>query len=150
MTTILLLSALGAIISAIIGTFWYSPITPMGRIHMKSIGMDTLSPEEQKQKIEAAKPTMWKLYLAQIILSFLTAFSVVFTITESVVSGVPFKIAILFPIMNWLCFMVPVVGSAILWSSNLTKGLAWKKFFSDICSYLITILIIAYVVNLFV
>lgn len=149
MTTILLLSLLGAIISAIIGTFWYSPITPMGRLHMKTVGFDKLSLEEQKKLMEEMKPKMWKYYLAQMILSFLTSFSVVYTIGESVYAGVPFSIALMFPIFNWLCFMVPAFGTAILWGS-VDRNLAWKEFFSNILSHLVSILIIAYTISLFV
>lgn len=149
MTTILLLSLLGAIISAVVGTFWYSPITPMGKLHMKTVGFDKLCKEDQDKTIENMKPKMWKYYLAQMILSFLMSFSVVYTVGESVYQGVPFKMAIIFPIFNWLCFTVPVVGSSILWG-NVDRNIAWKKFFSDILSYLVMILIISFVVSLFV
>jgi Protein of unknown function (DUF1761) len=149
MTSILLLSLLGSVISAIIGTFWYSPMTPMGRLHMKTIGFDTLSPEQQKETMENMKPKMWKYYIAQMILSFLMSFSVVYTVGESVRQGVPFKMAVMFPIVNWLCFMVPVVGSSILWG-NVDRNIAWKKFFSDILSYLVMILVISFAVSLFV
>ncbi len=149
MTTLLLLSLLGAVISAIIGTFWYSPITPMGRLHMKTIGFDAMSPEEQKKSIEDMKPKMWKYYLLQFVLSFLMSFSVVYTVGETMYQGVPFKMAIIFPIFNWLCFMVPVVGSSILWG-NVDRSIAWKKFFSDIGSYLAMILVISFAVSLFI
>lgn len=149
MTTIILLSLGGAVLAAVVGTVWYSSGTPMGKLHMKSLGFDKLSPEEQQRKIAEAMPTMPKVYAAQILLSFMTAFAVVYTVTTSVMNGIPTLMAIGFPIFNWLCFTVPVIGSAILWG-NVDRSLAWKKFFSDILSNLVTIVLIAFLATLFV
>lgn len=142
MTTIIILSLVGAVLAAVIGTVWYSGGTPMGKIHMKSLGFDTLSPEEQKKKMEEAKPMMPKMYAAQFVLSFLTSFAVVLTVTMSIKNGTPTSTALGFPLFNWLCFMVPIIGSGILWS-NCDRSIAWKKFFSDIFSNFVTILVIA-------
>lgn len=149
MTTIILLSLAGAVIAAVVGTFWYSNKTPMGKIHMRYLGFDKLSKEEQEQKIKEAMPKMPKVYGAQMALSLLTSFFVVFVITMSVQNGVPFNMAIWFPIFGWLCFVVPTVGSAILWG-NCDPEIAWKKFFSDIFSNLVTVLVIALLAGLFV
>lgn len=149
MTTILILSLVGAIISAIIGTFWYSPLTPMGRLHMKTIGFDKLSPEEQKKSMEEMKPKMWKYYLAQIVLAFIMSFFVVYVVLTSVQNGTTFSQALWFPIMNWLGYMVPAFGTAILWG-NIDRNLAWKEFFSNILSHLVTIVVIAFVTSFFV
>ncbi len=149
MITLILLSFAGALIAAVIGTFWYSSLTPMGRLHMKYLGFDKLSPEEQKAKIEEAKPTMPKIYAAQIGLSLLTAFSVVFIVTMSVQNGVSVPLAFTFVVMNWLCFIVPTIGSAILWG-NCDRDIAWKKFFSDSASSLVTLLVTGLVASLFV
>ncbi|MDQ5950382.1 MAG: hypothetical protein QG585_324 [Patescibacteria group bacterium] len=149
MITVILLSLAGAVVAAVVGTFWYSNSTPMGKIHMKSLGFDTLSPSEQKQKMEEAKPMMPKMYAAQMALSFLTAFAVVFITTMSVQNGLPFKMVLIFVGFNWLCFIVPTVGGAILWS-NTDRSIAWKKFFSDILSSLVTLLLIAFLASLFV
>ena len=48
MISIFILSIIGAIVAAVVGTIWYSNATPMGKIHMKYLGFDKLSPEEQK------------------------------------------------------------------------------------------------------
>ena len=149
MITILLLSVLGAVIAAVIGTVWYSMKTPMGRIHLASVGFDKLSPEEQKKKMEEAKPMMQKLYAGQILLSLLTSFAVVFIITMSMQNGLSFPMALGFVAFNWLCFVVPTIGSGSLWGS-LSGKLAWQKFFSDISSNLITIIVIALITWLFV
>lgn len=149
MTTIILLALAGAVIAAVVGTFWYMPNTPMGKLHMKYLGFDKLSKEEQDKIIAEAKPNMWKSYLLQILLSLLTSFAVVFVITLSVRNGVPFSTAILFPVMSWLCFVVPTVGSAILWG-NCDRSIAWKKFFSDSLSILVTILLIALLSKFFI
>ncbi len=149
MTTIILLSIAGAVIAAIVGTLWYSDSTPMGKLHMRSLGFDKLSEEEKKRKIEEAKPKMPKMYAAQLALSFLTAFSVVFIITMSVQNGLSAWMATGFVAMNWLTFIVPTIGSAILWS-NCDRSFAWKKFFSDSLSSLVTVLLIALMTSFFV
>lgn len=149
MITVILLSLGGAVVAAVVGTFWYSDKTPMGKIHMKSIGFDTLSEEEQKRKMEGVKPQMPKMYAAQMVLSFLTAFAVVFITTMSTLNGLPFKMVLLFIFFNWLCFVVPTVGGAILWG-NTDRSIAWKKFFSDIFSSLVILLLISFLASLFV
>jgi hypothetical protein len=149
MTTIILLALAGAVIAAVVGTFWYMPNTPMGKLHMKYLGFDKLSREEQDKKIAEATPHMWKLYVLQMLLSLLTSFAVVFVLVMSVQNGVPFKMAIAFPLMSWLCFVVPTVGSALLWG-NCDRAIAWKKFFSDSFSILVTILLTALLTSFFV
>jgi hypothetical protein len=149
MLTILILSLVGAVLAAVVGTFWYSDKTPMGKLHMRYLGFDKLSKEEQSQKIKEAIPKMPKVYLAQIILSFLTAFATVFIITMSMKNGLTFGVALVFIIMNWLCFVVPTIGSGILWGTCDEK-IAWKKFFSDAASNLVTVILIAILASLFV
>lgn len=148
MLTIILLSLVGAVIAAVVGTFWYSNATPMGKIHIQYLGFDKLSDEEKKVKIEEAKPMMPKMYGGQLVLSFLTAFATVFIVITSLQNGLTFPMALGFLGLNWLCFVVPTVGSAILWS-NCDRSIAWKKFFSDVFSILVTILIVAVLANFF-
>jgi hypothetical protein len=147
--TIFLLSLAGAVIAAVIGTIWYSPNTPMGRLHMQSIGFDELSKDEQKKCMEDAQPMMPKMYAGQMILSFLTSFATVLILTMSVENGVSFTMALGFVLMNWLCFMVPVSGSSIIWG-NCDRKIALKKFFSDIFSNLTILLVIALLTSFFV
>jgi hypothetical protein len=149
MPTILLLSLAGTILAMVIGTIWYWPTTPTGRLHMRYLGFDKLSEEEKKRKMAESAPTMWKYYLGQAILSFLTSFAVVFIVTMTVQNGVPFTMAVGFVLMNWLTFMVPVVGSSILWS-NCDKSIAWPKLFSDAGANLVTVLLIAFMTSLFI
>lgn len=149
MLSIILLSIVGAVLAAVVGTLWYSNKTPMGRIHMHYLGFDKLSPEEQQNKMQTGKSMMPKMYAGQMILSLLTSFAVVFIITMSVRNGVPFTLALGFVVLNWLCFMVPIIGSGILWS-NCDRTIAWKKFFSDIFANLVTLLVIAFLVSFFV
>ncbi|MDD4989363.1 MAG: DUF1761 family protein [Candidatus Pacebacteria bacterium] len=149
MVTILLLSIVGAVIAVVIGTLWYSNSTPMGKIHMQYLGFDKLSEEEKKKKMEMAKPMMPKMYAAQMGLSFLTAFVVVYIVTLSLKNGLSLSLALGFVALNWLCFMVPIIGSGILWS-NCDRSIAWKKFFSDIFANLVTVLIIGLLASLFV
>jgi hypothetical protein len=147
--TVILLAVVGAIIAAVVGTFWYSPGTPMGKIHMRSLGFDKLSEEEKQQKMKEAKPMMWKMYAGQMALSFLTAFAVVFIVAVGTANGLPFSKILVFVVLDWLCFIVPTIGSALLWS-NCDPTLVWKKFFSDILSSLVTLVLVAFVASFFV
>ena len=149
MITIFLLALAGAVIAAVVGTFWYSDKTPMGKIHMQFLGFDKLSEEDKKRKMEEAKPTMWKMYLIQMILSYLTAFAVVFIVFTSMRNGLSLGMSISFLVLNWLCFIVPTIGSGVIWS-NRDRKIAWMKFVSDIVSNLVTILLTALLASLFV
>ena len=104
--------------------------------------------DEKKKKMEEAKPMMVKQYSAQILLSLLTSFAVVFIVTMSMRNGLTFGMAAGFVGMNWLCFMVPIIGSGILWSS-CDRKIAWQKFFSDIFENLLTVLLIALLASFF-
>ncbi len=148
LATILLILG-GVVLSVIIGTLWYMPNTPTGKIHMRYLGFDKLSPEEQKKKIEEAKPTMPKVYAAQMLLSLLTSGAVVMIVSMSLKNGVALPMALSFLLINWLCFVVPTVGMQILWG-NCERAIAWKKFASDSLNILVTILVVGLMVSLFV
>jgi archaellum biogenesis protein FlaJ (TadC family) len=149
MTTIILVSIIGSIIAAVIGTIWYSDKTPMGKLHMEYVGFSKLSKEEQQQKIKESMPQMPKMYAGQLLLSLLTAFVVSLIMIMGVRNGLSLSMAYGFVAMNWLCFMVPVIGSSILWG-NCDRNIAWKKFFYDSASNLVTVLVIAFVASFFV
>jgi hypothetical protein len=149
MLTLILLTLGGVVVSVLIGTLWYMPNTPTGKVHMQYLGFDKLSPEEQRQKIETAKPTMPKMYAAQMLLSLLTSFAVTFIVAMSLKNGVTFSMAVGFLLINWLCFVVPTVGMQILWG-NCDRKIAWQKFLSDSLNILVTMLVIAGMVYLFV
>jgi len=142
MTTIILLGILGAIISAVIGTFWYSMKTPMGRLHLKTIGFSNFSKEEQERKMQEMKPKMWKYYLTQMFLSFLTSAFITYIITAQKSYGVTVIYGEVASV--WLCFTIPVIGQSLLWG-NVDLKLRWKKFFSDSLSNLVTFLVIIFV-----
>jgi hypothetical protein len=148
MTTFILLAVAGTILSVIIGTLWYMPNTPTGRLHMRYLGFDKLSPEEQAIKVEEAKPTMPKIYGAQMLLSFITVIAVVGIVLMSMKNGVPREMAIGFVVINWFCFMVPVLGSQILWGP-CEREIAWKKFWSDIFYNLAILLVVAVLASFF-
>lgn len=147
--SILLIGIIGAILSAIIGTIWYNPsLTPMGRWHMQYLGFDKLSKAEQDAKIAAAKPQMWKTYSAQLLLSLLTSLFIGFVTSYTVQNGAPANSVYYYVPMIWLAFTVPMIGQNILWGT-CEGSLAWKKFFSESFSNLITYLLIAFVATLF-
>jgi hypothetical protein len=147
--TFVLLSLLGSVIGALVGTIWYSNATPMGKIHLQFLGFDKLSAAEQKRKMEKGKSMMPKMYASQLILSFLTSGATVFIVSQSIQNGLAFSMALGFVIFNWLCFIVPMIGQGILWG-NCDPKLAWKKFFSDAGSNLVTLVLIALMAKLFV
>ncbi len=147
--TIIILSIIGAVLAAVIGTIWYSNSTPMGKIHMRYLGFDKLTDEEKKAKMIEAKPMMLKMYSGQMILSLLTSFATVFIVANSLKNGLSLGMALGFITLNWLCFMVPIIGSGIIWS-NCDRAIVWKKFFSDIFSNLVTLLIIGVLASFFV
>lgn len=142
MTTIILLSLLGAVLSAVIGTFWYSPFTPMGRLHMTYIGFDKLTKEEQDRKIAEVKPHMWKSYLGQFILSFITSLFIVYVTTQT------YTLAYMFVSMIWLAFVVTNIGSSLIWG-NCDRKIVWGKFISDSLNNLVVYLLIVFVTTLF-
>ena len=144
MIKIILLGILGAIISAGIGTLWYSVRTPMGRIHLESLGFTKLSKEEQERKMQEMKPKMWKYYLAQMILSFLTSAFIAFIMIEQKTISVSMAVVYGELAAIWLCFVVPQVGQSMLWG-NVDSKLRWKKFFSDSFASLVTLLVITFV-----
>lgn len=146
--SVLILSLLGAILSAVVGTLWYSNATPMGKIQMQYLGFDKLSNEEKKKKMEEAMPKMPKIYAGQIGLSFLTSFATVFIVTLSIQNNVPVWMAIGFVAFNWLAFIVPIIGQGILWG-NCDPTIAWKKFFSDSLSNLVSVMLIALLASFF-
>jgi Protein of unknown function (DUF1761) len=148
MITIILLTIAGVVVSIVIGTLWHMPQSPMGRLHMRYLGFDTLSPEEQARKIEEAKPTMPKIYAAQMLLSLLMSAAVVLIVTMSMQNSMPFAAALGFIVFNWLCFVVPTVGGHILWG-NCERAIAWKKFFADALYPLVTMLVIALLASIF-
>jgi hypothetical protein len=120
--------------------------TPIGRIHMASLGFDKLSKEEQEKKIKEAKPKMWKSYLVQMLLSFLTSIfiAVILTYQKSMPLAVYGEVFVI-----WLCFSIPLIGQALLWG-NTDRKLVWKKFFSDSFSNLVTYFIIVFIFSLFI
>jgi len=125
--TIVLLGILGAIISAVIGTFWYSMKTPMGKVHLESTGFMKLSKEEQERKMQEMKPKMWKYYFTQMFLSFLTSAFIAYIMLEQKAYGIGVAAIYGEVAAIWLCFVIPTIGQALLWG-NCEVRLRWKKF----------------------
>lgn len=149
MLTVIFLGILGAIISAIIGTYWYSMKTPMGKVHMQSIGFLDLTKEEQNKKIKEAMPNMWKSYAMQMGLSFLTSVFIAFVTIQNKAGGAPSYMVYGYLIMIWAGFVLPVIGSALIWG-NCDRKIVLKKFVYDNLSNLVTYFAIAFVCGLFV
>jgi len=149
MTTILIIGILGAIISIVVGMFWYSDKTPMGKWHMQSMGFDQLSPEERARLRAEAASGMWKQFSAQTLLSLITALFIGAVASFSVQNGAPASSVLYYIPAIWFAFTVPLVGQSLLWGGS--KGaLAWKRFFSDILSNLLTYLLVALIAMMLV
>jgi tellurite resistance protein TehA-like permease len=146
MLTVILLGVLGSVISAVIGTLWYSTKTPMGKIHLESRGLHKFSEEEQIQEM---KPKMWKYLLTQILLSFLTSIFIAFIMIAQKAYDVGTVVIYGEVASVWLCFVMPTIGQALLWG-NYDSKLRWKKFFSDSLSNLVTLLVIVFVFSLII
>lgn len=145
--SIIIVSIIGVVISIVLGTIWYSPQTPFGKIHMKYIGFDLLTKEEQKNKIEEMKPIMWKTYVLQMILSLFTSFFIAFTLQMTIANGGQ-KNAIYFYVVSiWFAFIIPLIGSNILWGV-CPPSIRLKKFFSDILYYLLQYILIAFIATI--
>lgn len=146
---IILLGILGAVISSVIGSLWYSMKTPMGKIHLESVGFYKISKDEQEAKMKEMKPKMWKYYLAQMFLSFLTSAFIAFILIEQKTFGVS-SVAVYGEVFAiWLCFVVTTIGQNLLWG-NCDKNLRWKKFFSDSLSNLVTLFVIIFIFSFIV
>ena len=148
MSTILLIGILGACISAAVGTVWYGPFTPMGRWHMTYLGFDKLTKSEKEKLIAQAKPKMWKTYIGQLLLSFLTSFFIGFVTLYTVINGGPANAVYFYIVFIWLAFTVPMIGQSILWGTT-SGSLAWKRFASDSLSNLLSFLLVGFVATLF-
>lgn len=149
MLTVVSIGILGAVISAVIGTLWYSGSTPMGRWHMQYLGFDKLSEEEKARMMAEAKPKMRKTYSAQLVLSFLTSLFIGFVTSYTVQSGGPAVAVFSYVLMIWIAFTVPIIGQGLLWGKS-EGSLAWKRFFSDSTYNLVFFLIVAYMATLMV
>jgi len=146
---VVLIGVVGAVVSAIVGTFWYSGATPMGKWHMQYLGLDKLSEEEKAKMIAEAKPKMWKTYFAQMILSFLTSLFIGFTTSFTVQSGGPDSVVYFYVLMIWVAFTIPMVGQNIIWGKS-EGNLACKRFISDSLSNIVSFMIIAFIATLLV
>ncbi len=149
MSTVILVAVLGAVISAVTGTLWYSGSTPMGKWHMEYLGFNNLTDEEKKRLMAESKPRMLKNYSAQLFLSFLTSLFIAFTTSYTVQNGGVATAVYYYVVMAWGAFTMPMIAQGLLWGKG-EGSLAWKRFFSDSLYNLITFLIIAFVATLII
>ena len=149
LTLLPLLGILGTIICTVIGMLWYSMKTPMGKLHLEASGFLKNSKEEQERKMKEMKSKMWKYYLAQMVLAFLTSIFIAFIMIEQKAFNVGVMAIYGEVVAIWLCFTVPTIGQSLLWGSTELK-LRWKKFFSDSLSNLAMLLVIVFVFSLMI
>lgn len=147
MMNIILLGIVGAIISMIIGMVWYSPKL-FGKSQLDFNGKKVLTSDEHKNKLEGPKHLVYKKYLAQFILSFITSFFLALVIKGGF-NLIFNKYLFMFIALIWLCFTVPMAGTNVLWS-DVSNKIALNKFLSDIFYSLITFMIVSYIFSLIV
>ena len=110
MVSLFFIAVLGVVISMIIGMVWHMPNVPTGNLHMEYIGFNKLSASEQKKQMEAAQPHMWKSFLGQAILSYLSSFFIVFVMYYTTQAGLSSSMVYGYVLMIWLCFVIPTFG----------------------------------------
>lgn len=104
----------GVVLSMVLGTIWYGPL--FGKKWMALNGMDLTDPEE----IARARRGMWKVYVAQILLSLFQVY-----VLAHFIQGWSDVSAVEVSLWVWGAFVMPTVAGAVMWS-NLAG--AWSRF----------------------
>lgn len=121
----------------VIGSIWYGPL--FGKAWMRIMGVENMS-EEQKQSM---KKGMWMMYLAQFILSLITAGVLSVHIAYwSDASASALGIAI----CTWFGFVLTTDAGAALWSGK-PKNVAWKMFFINASGQLVTFIAFGLIIS---
>ena len=107
-----------AVTAMVIGFIWYGPL--FGKIWRQMMEGDTKSIEQN----EAIKKSMWIAYLAQLILSIITAWTLLYFISNWTNFTASF---VGIAVCAWFGFVMTTNASAALWSGR-PKKIAWKIF----------------------
>lgn len=110
MASLFLIALLGVVIAMVIGMVWHMPTVPTGKLHMDYIGFSKLSTSEQEKTMKAAKPHMWKSFLGQAILSYMSSLFIVMVMYYTTQGGLGASAVYNYIVMIWLGFVVPVFG----------------------------------------
>lgn len=112
-------SLITTIVATILGMIWYGPL--FGKTWMKVMGVHFDSTEDKKK----AQKGMLPIYLTQMFVTFIMflafAYFNLFVGPLSVVGGIMFALVV------WFGFVMPIEAGAALWSGK-TKKLAWQMF----------------------
>lgn len=111
----------------VVGFMWYGPI--FGKAWMRIMGMEGMTPEQK----EAMKKNMGLMYVAQFILSLVTAGVLQFHISNWSGSDS----ALVISLCTWFGFVMTTTAGASLWSGKPAK-IAWKMFFISAGAQLVT------------
>lgn len=150
MASLFLIALLGVVISMVIGTLWHMPNVPTGKLHMDYIGFTKLSASEQERQMKASQPHMWKSFLGQAILSYMSSLFIVFVMYYTTQGGVASSMVYGYVCMIWLGFVIPTFGwNLIWWGHDHPARFLWIYFISQAIYYLISYLVIAYVFHFF-
>ena len=116
-----------AVASMVVGSVWYGPL--FGKLFMREMGMDKLSPEER----EKMKKSMGRSYALQFVASLVMFFVLAWYVITSIHPGVWGGVANAFGL--WLGFVVPLALGNAIWGGKMTL------FWLSIGNMLVTLLI---------
>lgn len=122
-----------AVASMVIGSIWYGPL--FGKLFMRETGMDKMS----KEKMAAAKKTMWVSYLAQFIASLVMFYGV--AVLVSSFNQMSLRGGIITGFLVWLGFVVPVKIGDVAWGGKMSL------FWLNIGNMLITLLAVGAIIG---
>lgn len=129
---------IAAISQFVLGALWYSPLL-FGKVWMKIMGADSLSPEDLKSMQKSMAP----FYLLQLVLSVLFSWQLWRTLlsfgTESLYAHA---------FMLWLGFILPIQVGSVIWGKTEKKF--WVKQILIMTSYqLVGMLLSAFIFSFF-
>jgi hypothetical protein len=105
-----------AALSMVIGYIWYGPL--FGKKWMHLTGMDTMTPEECKQKQKAAGP----LYIVQFLLTLFQVY-----ILAGYLGGLKDVSGLRQSLLIWAAFIMPIVAGSCMWNNDSRKNI-WTRF----------------------
>lgn len=129
-----------AVASMVVGFVWYGFLFKKAWMQVMGIDMSKMSPEECKE----LQKGMGGVYLAQFILSLITAYILAYHIA----SWAGGETSIIIAICTWFGFVMTTVAGSALWSGK-PKKLAWKMFFIVAGAQLVTFIAFGFIINAF-
>lgn len=127
-----------AFAALVIGALWYGPL--FGKPWMTMMGF---TPESVKSMKMGPMTAMVGGFVAFLLTAFVLAHHLVFAGAYLGTEG--YELALMSGFWIWLGFYVPVTAGVVLW-----EGKPWKLFVLNAAYYLVTILVAAIILTLWV